>query len=37
MSYFEIDSILAKVDLDRSGKVNFNEFLLPAISPIDLI
>ena len=37
MSYFELDNILAKIDLDNSGKINFSEFLLPAVSAIEMV
>jgi Ca2+-binding EF-hand superfamily protein len=37
MTYYELDSLLAKIDEDKSGKVSFNEFLLPAISPIEMV
>ena len=37
MSYFELDNILAKIDLDNSGKVSFQEFILPAINAINMV
>jgi Ca2+-binding EF-hand superfamily protein len=37
LTYYELDVILAKVDKDNSGKVCFGEFLIPAISPLELI
>ena len=37
MSYYELDNILAKVDLDNSGKVSFQEFILPAINAIKML
>ena len=37
MSYFELDNILAKVDLDNSGKISFQEFILPAINAIKMV
>jgi Ca2+-binding EF-hand superfamily protein len=37
MSYFELDNILAKVDLDNSGKISFQEFILPAINAVAMV
>ena len=37
MSYYEIDSILALVDYRKSGTVNFEDFLMPSVDPVDII
>ena len=37
MSYFELDNILAKVDLDNSGRISFQEFILPAINALKML
>lgn len=37
MSYFEVDNILAKIDLDNSGKISFSEFILPAINALEMV
>lgn len=37
VSEYEIDAVLAIVDLDNSGMIGFEEFLMTAISPEDLL
>ena len=37
MNYYEIDKILAKVDLKNSGTINFGDYLMPSVDPIDII
>ena len=37
ITYYEIDTILACVDEDNSGQINFSEFLVTAIEPLRLL
>jgi Ca2+-binding EF-hand superfamily protein len=37
MSYYEIDKILALVDYRKSGTVNFEDYLMPSVDPVDII
>lgn len=37
MTFYQIDIILACVDEDNSGQINFEEFLVTAIEPLKLL
>ena len=37
ITFYEVDIILACVDEDNSGQINFEEFLVTAIEPLKLI
>ena len=37
MTYYEVDNILAILDGDNSGKIAFDEFMMPAIDPFAVI